>query len=343
MIEEAVSQGARKVRACEALNLTIRTVQRWKKDGGQVTEDQRKHADRPAPANQLTNIEQDKILEVCNSERFKSKPPSQIVPTLADEGVYLASESTFYRVLKAHGQQHHRGRSRKPCKRKPTSHRATAPNQLWSWDITYIGSPVRGKYYYLYLVLDIYSRMIVAWEVHEQESADLAAHMIRKAFMQHKVSLQEQPLVLHSDNGSPMKGSTMLSTLQQLGVQTSFSRPRVSNDNPYSESGFRTMKYRPEYPNHFANLESAREWVHGFVNWYNLEHKHSGIKFQTPYDRHTGHDQQKVVKRDDVYRKAKEQNPERWGSRDTRNWQLPVEVWLNPERSDNRQHYDLAA
>ncbi|WOG26764.1 IS3 family transposase [Endozoicomonas sp. 8E] len=343
LIQEAVSQGARKVKACAALNLSIRTVQRWQKDVEQVREDQRQYADRTMPANQLTKSEQNEILKVCNSERFKSKSPCQIVPTLADEGVYMASESSFYRVLKAHNQQHHRGRSQKPAKRKPTSHRATAPNQLWSWDITFLGSPIRGKYYYLYLVLDVYSRMIVTWEVHERESSDLAAQMIRKAFMQNKISLQEQPLVLHSDNGSPMKGATMLSTLQQLGVQTSFSRPRVSNDNSYSESGFRTMKYRPGYPNHFSSLESARKWVYGFVNWYNMEHKHSGIKFQTPYDRHTGKAQKRVLNRERVYRKAKEQHPERWGSRETRNWQLPVEVWLNPERSENQQHCDLAA
>ncbi|WP_373690660.1 helix-turn-helix domain-containing protein, partial [Endozoicomonas sp. ISHI1] len=134
LIQEAVSQGARKVKACAALNLSIRTVQRWQKDVEQVREDQRQYADRPMPANQLTKSEQNEILKVCNSERFKSKSPCQIVPTLADEGVYIASESSFYRVLKAHNQQHHRGRSQKPVKRKPTSHRATAPNQLWSWD-----------------------------------------------------------------------------------------------------------------------------------------------------------------------------------------------------------------
>ena len=343
LIEEATALGASKAKACGVLNLSIRTVQRWQQDEEQVREDQRKHADRPPPSHQLTINERQQILDVCNSERFKSQPPSQIVPTLADEGVYLASESSYYRVLNAENQQNHRGRSQKPCKRQPTSHCATGPSQLWSWDITYLGSPVRGKYYYLYMVLDVYSRMIVAWEIHENESAEYASRMIRKACIRHKISLQKQPLVLHSDNGSPMKGATMLSTLQQLGVQTSFSRPRVSNDNPYSESGFRTMKYRPGYPEVFTGLKEARSWVNAFVSWYNQEHKHSGIQFQTPYDRHTGRASEKSRRRAEVYEKAKEQHPERWGSRSTRNWQLPEEVWLNPERSDCQQVSKLAA
>ena len=343
LIEKATAQGARKAKACAVLNLSIRTVQRWQQDEEKIREDQRKYADRPESPHQLTESERQRILETCNSGRFKSQPPSQIVPTLADEGVYLASESSYYRILRNENQQHHRGRSQKPSKRQPTSHCAKAPNQLWSWDITYLGSPIRGKHYYLYMVMDVFSRMLVAWEVHENESADHASRMIRKACMHYKISLQKQPLVLHSDNGSPMKGSTMLSTLQQLGVQTSFSRPRVSNDNPYSESSFRTMKYRPGYPEVFASLEEAKAWVSEFVTWYNKEHKHSGIKFQTPYDRHTGKASEKAGKRAEVYQKAKEQHPERWGSRSTRNWQLPVEVWLNPEQSGDQETEKLAA
>ena len=342
MVHEAVANGARKAEACAILNLSVRTVQRWVQDDNEVRADQRKEADRPAPSNQLSEQERTRILEACNSERFKSLPPSQIVPTLADEGVYLASESTFYRVLKDADQQHHRGRSQKPGKRKPTSHCATAPNQLWSWDITYLNSSIRGKYFYLYLVLDVYSRMIVAWEVHEEESAEHAARMIQKACIRQRISLLERPLVLHSDNGSPMKGATMLGMLQQLGVQTSFSRPRVSNDNSYSESGFRTMKYRPDYPQCFDSLETAGGWVNGFAQWYNQEHKHSGLKFQTPQDRHSGVATEKAIKRHELYQKAKTLHPERWGSRSTRQWELPAEVWLNPERSNYAQH-DLAA
>ncbi|WP_236631553.1 DDE-type integrase/transposase/recombinase [Endozoicomonas numazuensis] len=146
--------------------------------------DQRKGADRPVPSNELTKEERTRIIEICNSERFKSQPPSQIVPTLTDEGVYLGSEASFYRVLKVDGQQHHRGRSQKPVRRTPTSHCATKPNQLWSWDITYLNSSIRGQYYYLYLVMDVYSRMIVAWKVHKEESAEHAARMTQKACCQ---------------------------------------------------------------------------------------------------------------------------------------------------------------
>ena len=178
----------------------------------------------------------------------------------------------------------------------------------------YLNSPVRGQYYYLYLVLDVYSRKIVAWEIHEKESAEYAASLIRKACMRHQIGAGKQPLILHSDNGSPMKGATMLSTLQQLGVVTSFSRPRVSNDNPYSESIFKTLKYRPGYPSQaHESLESSRRWVHGFVNWYNSKHKHSGLKFQTPDDRHNGRSKEKVNQRTKVYQAAKKSRPDRWG------------------------------
>jgi len=188
------------------LSLSVRTFQRWI-DDDQVRSDKRKEAVRPAPSNQLSNEEREQILKICHSERFKSMPPSQIVPTLTDEGIYVASESSFYRVLRAAGQQHHRGRSRKPTKKQPTSYCATAPDQIWSWDITCLNSTVRGMYYYLYMVLDIYSRRIVAWEVHIEESAEHASRMIQKACMQQKINLLERPLVLHSDNGSPMKGA----------------------------------------------------------------------------------------------------------------------------------------
>ena len=343
LIQEAIASGARKSQACALLNLSVRTLQRWIDDEDQVMGDQRKDAVRPAPSNQLSDEEREQILVICNSERFKSLPPSQIVPALADEGVYIASESSFYRVLKAANQQHHRGRSQRPTRRRPTSHCAIAPNQLWSWDITYLNAAIRGKHYYLYMVLDVYSRKIVTWEIHTEESAEHASRMIQKACMQQKISLLERPLVLHSDNGSPMKGATMLSTLQQLGVHTSFSRPRVSNDNPFSESGFKTMKYRPDYPACFESLDTARRWVHSFVRWYNHDHKHSSLKFQTPDDRHSGMAEQKVVRRQKVYQQAKSLRPERWGRRNTRNWDLPVEVWLNPERSGYEQQQKLVA
>ena len=187
------------------------------------------------------------ILAICNQPEHASLPPSQIVPRLADQGRYLASEASFYRVLREADQLHHRGKAQAPrTLSKPTGHKASGPNQVWSWDITYLATTVAGLFYRLYLVMDIYSRKIVGWEVHEREAAEHAAVLIRKAVLAEGIT--DQGLVLHSDNGSPMKGATMLATLQRLGVVPSFSRPSVSNDNPYSESLFGTLKYTPAFP-----------------------------------------------------------------------------------------------
>ena len=185
-------------------------------------------------------------------------PPSQIVPRLADQGRYLASESSFYRILRAADQQHRRGRSQPPRHvPAPTSHTATGPNQVWSWDITYLPSLVRGQYYYLYLIEDIYSRKGVGWEVHEQECGEQAAALLQRSVIREQC--WKQPLVLHSDNGAPMKSVTLLTKMYDLGITPSRGRPRVSNDNPYSESLFRTLKYCPLWPSDgFASLEAAR-------------------------------------------------------------------------------------
>jgi transposase InsO family protein len=295
-----------------------------------VTADSRTTGPRPAPTNKLSEDERAQILAVANSEEFASLPPTQIVPTLADQGVFVASESSFYRVLKAAAQQHHRGRAKKPSSRVATSHCAMGPNEVWSWDITWMPAAVKGQFYYWYMVLDVFSRKIVGHEVHVAESAELASLLMRRASLAE--SLAGRPLVLHSDNGSAMKGATMLATLEQLGVAPSFSRPRVSNDNAYAESLFRTCKYRPDYPaKPFGTLDEARTWTQKFVRWYNHEHKHSGLKFVTPMQRHTGQDAAILAHREKVYRDARNRNPGRW-SQDTRNWKLDDQVWLNPER-----------
>ncbi|PKH04525.1 IS3 family transposase, partial [Psychromonas sp. MB-3u-54] len=245
---------------------------------------------------------------------------------------YLASESTFYRVLKEANQLKHRERS-KPARKviKPKALKATGPNQVYTWDITYLPTQVKGVFFYLYLVLDVYSRKIVGWQVHNEELSALAADLITDIC--YREGVIEQQVTLHSDNGSPMKGATMLATLQELGVVPSFSRPSVSNDNPYSESLFRTLKYRPEYPEQrFENLSAGRQWVKSFVGWYNKEHLHSGIKFVTPAQRHAGEDVAILIKRKNVYQKAKSAHPERWSGK-TRNWDYINEVNLNPEKS----------
>jgi transposase InsO family protein len=331
LIREATAAGCRLEPACAELEISLRTFQRWVRDGDDaVKADSRTTSTRPAPANKLSEDERAQILAVANSEEFASLPPTQIVPTLADRGVFVASESSFYRVLKAAAQQHHRGRAKKPSSRVATSHCATGPNEVWSWDITWMPAAVKGQFYYWYMVLDVFSRKIVGHEVHVAESAELASLLMRRASLAER--LAGRPLVLHSDNGSAMKGATMLATLEQLGVAPSFSRPRVSNDNAYAESLFRTCKYRPDYPaKPFESLDEARTWTQKFVRWYNHEHKHSGLKFVTPAQRHTGQDAAILARREKVYRDARNRNPERW-SQGIRNWKLEDQVWLNPER-----------
>ncbi|WP_430383886.1 IS3 family transposase [Anoxynatronum buryatiense] len=326
LIDEAVKAGAREIKACRVLGIHTRTLRRWRHH----QEDQRPLAERPAPANKLTIEEENAIMEVIHSPEYQSLPPSQIVPSLADLGMYLASESTIYRKLRERGMQHHRGRSQAPVKRPLPTHKAQGPNQVWMWDITWLPGPVKGLYYYLYLILDLYSRMIVGWEVHVEESAANASRLVKKAALAQGIGLNQTPLVLHSDNGSPMKGATLLETLYKLGITPSRSRPRVSNDNPYAESIFRTCKYRPSFPaKGFQDLFKARAWVLQFEHWYNYRHKHSGIAFLTPHQRHTGQADTILAKRRETYEKAKSLNPTRW-SRHTRKWTIPEEVWLNP-------------
>lgn len=332
LVEEAVASGANQKLACEEIGVSERTLQRWCKNGA-PKEDQRPLVERTAPANKLTEEECQAILKTMHQPEFQSLPPSQIVPILADKGIYIASESTMYRVMHQANEQNHRGRSKAPSSKPKSTHCATAPDQVWSWDITYLPGPAKGLYFYLYLILDIFSRKIVGWEVWTEETAEYASHLIRRTVMAEGITRRSEPLVLHSDNGSPMKGASMLETLYQLGITPSRSRPRVSNDNPYSEAIFRTCKYCPSYPaGGFADIKDARTWVKEFANWYNYKHCHSGIKFLTPHHRHSGQGEEILEKRHQLYETAKAKNPDRW-TRQTRDWSIHKEVWLNPEKS----------
>ena len=329
LIDEARSNGARQKQACAIIGITPKTLQRWsqaeKKGDGRLSP---KHS----PINKLSEVERQHIIHICKQTQYANLSPRSLVPVLADQGIYIASESTIYRILKAHNQDKHRLKS-KPQKTivKPEALIATGPNQIYSWDITYLPTSVKGLFYYLYLVMDIYSRKIVGWQVYELESCALAADLMTDICQ--REDIKPYQVTLHSDNGGPMKGATMLATLQELGVIPSFSRPSVSNDNPYSESLFRTLKYRPEYPEKaFDSLAIAREWVDGFVDWYNHEHRHSSIKYVTPVERHTGQDKAILANRKVVYLKAKMAHPERW-SGDIRNWDLITEVHLNPSKT----------
>ena len=327
LINEARENGARLKPACEELNISERTYQRWTKEGD-VKKDQRPLIKRPIPKNKLSQEERNEVIKTVNSPKYADLAPSQIVPKLADEGIYLASETTIYKILKEEKMNAHRGRTSPPVKREPPTHIATDSNQVWTWDITWLNAVIKGQYYKLYLIIDMFSRLIVAYEVWEEEKAEHAEYLIRKATLSQGIA--GKPLVLHSDNGSPMKAVTFQATLEKLGVQSSFSRPRVSNDNPYSEALFKTMKYRPKYPfNGFKSLDKARKWVDKFVKWYNKDHLHSGINFVTPYQRHYGLDKKIMENRIKVYEEAKAKNPERW-SKEIRNWESPKYVSLNP-------------
>jgi len=313
--------------ACRILGVSVRTIQRWRlQDGG---EDGRQ-GPRTEPGNKLSEAERQEVLDVATSPEFRDESPKQMVPTLADRCIYLASEATFYRILREAKLMAHREPSRPPSP-KPRELVATGPNQVYTWDITYLRSSVRGEFYYLSMFVDLYSRKIVGWRVDEEESMDHAAELIRRICW--KEGIEPGTVTLHSDNGGPMKGSTMLATLEKLGVVASFSRPRVSDDNPYSEALFRTLKYRPDYPHGpFEDIEAARAWVEAFVEWYNHRHLHSSIQFVTPADRHAGRDGEILAGRKAVYEAARAKNPERW-SGSTRDWTPVTEVVLNPGSS----------
>lgn len=327
LVAEAQASGARLDSACGVIGLSARTVERWQ---ARPDADDRRVGPRHRPRNALSDVEQARVLDVMTSPVYGSLSPKQLVPRLADEGIYLASESTLYRLRRHLGLRPGRsGTARAHVTRASTVHRASGPNQVWSWDITYLPTVIRGRFLYLYLMLDVWSRRIVGWEVCEHESADEASKLIQRICTE--AEIDPNGLVLHSDNGKPMRGSTMVATLQWLGIVPSFSRPHVSNDNPYSEALFRTLKHTPGYPAlPFSSLEAARRWVTLFVDWYNVEHRHSGIRYVTPNERHFGHEAELLAGRHALYEQARKQHPHRW-SRNTRNWTPVGTVLLNPE------------
>jgi transposase InsO family protein len=328
LLDAACRDGARLSQACKVLAISVRTLQRWREDGGVKGDGRQAAGARREPANKLSPHERQRILNIANTPEFAAMAPNQIVPTLADRNRYIASESSFYRVLREADQLARRGKAKAPTRRRPLPLQASAPNQLWSWDITYLATTVQGVFFYLYLIMDVYRRKMVGWEVFDTESAAQAALVFRKTHLREGV--RAESLVLHADNGSPMKGATMLSTLQRLGVMPSFSRPSVSDDNPFSEALFKTLKYHPGFPDKpFDDLQQARQWVAGFQRWYNEEHRHSGLKFVTPGQRHRGEDGAILEKRHALYQAARAANPARW-SGSTRNWEPETVVYLNP-------------
>jgi putative transposase len=331
LIDEAVENGARREKATALLGLSARAIARWRTEGGG---DDRRQGPKAPPAHKLTPEERAQVLAAANSAEFRNLSPRQIVPNLADRNEYIASESTFYRVLQEEGQLAHRQHTRPKRRHRPKEHVARGPNEVWSWDITYLRSPVRGVFFYLYLIVDVWSRKIVGWSLRHEESAEYARDLVQQAIEGEEADPKK--LVLHADNGGPMKGSTLLATLQRLGVVTSFSRPGVSDDNPFSEALFRTMKYHPGYPRKpFQSFVEALQWVEGFVRWYNDNHLHSAIRYVTPSDRHSGRERPLLANRHDVYTQAKRRTPRRW-TRRTRNWTPVGAVYLNPIKQEVR-------
>ena len=332
-MQEAHDAGAQRTAACKILGLGLRRLQRWEKYPDQP--DQRKGPKTCLP-NALTQEEKQKMLQIANSAQYRDQNPHQIVARLADAGQYVASESSFYRLFRAENLLAHRSKSKPRTNHPPRTLVATRSNQVWSWDITYLLSAIKGKYYYLYMVEDIFSRMIVGWRVEERESSEFASHLIENCCIEQSIARHQ--IHLHSDNGSPMKGATMLATLQRLGVVPSFSRPKVSDDNPFSESLFKTLKYCPQFPSRpFSTLEEAEVWVRKFTSFYNNEQLHSEIRFVTPFARHYGLENDILSKRDVIYKTAKKLNPLRW-TKNTRNWNPITEVTLNPGKEKKWQN-----
>lgn len=329
--------GARQSKCAQTIGLSLRTLKRWRTDLFHNREDRRPTAVRPTPGNALTPEEQAEILRQCNLPENASKPPAQIVTGLADQGTYIASESSFYRLLRAHKQQQHRGRARAPRKNPPkNTHAATAANQVWCWDITWLPTTVAGMFFKLYIIVDLFSRKIVGHEVWEEENSEHSKTLLRRVALAENIAAVDTPVVLHGDNGSPLKAGTVVALMETLGITPSRSRPRVSNDNPFAEAVFRTTKYHPTMPPAgFADLDVARRWVETFVQWYNHEHRHSGLRYITPAQKHTGDDVAILGKRHVLYKAKMANRPDRWIRKKTRNWEPVTCTTLNPP--DNRK------
>jgi putative transposase len=286
---------------------------------------------RPTPERALTPEEKEQVRQTLNSERFQDSAPRQVYATLLDDGKYLCSWSTMYRILNEHQEvRERRDQLRHPNYTKPEL-LATGPNQLWSWDITKLKGPAKWTYYYLYTILDVFSRYVPGWLIAECESATLAEQLIAESCT--KQGIEPDQLTLHADRGSAMRSKTVAHLLADLGVTKTHSRPYVSNDNPYSESQFKTMKYRPDFPERFGSIQDARAWARPFFHWYNHEHHHSGLGLLTPVTVHYGQAQAVIEQRRKVLLAAYAAHPERFVRGEPKPPSLPTEVWINKPQS----------
>ncbi len=311
---------------CVALGLARSTFYRRKKPAQVAVA-----KSRPSPSRALTPEERQEALDVLHSDRFVDRSPTEVVYTLLEEDQYICSPRTMYRILAANREiRERRNQLRHPAYVKPEL-MATRPNQVWSWDISKLKSVQKWVYYYLFVILDIYSRYVVAWMVAEHENAKLAKRLISEAY--DKQGVQPDTLVLHSDRGSPMKAKTTAQLLGELGVDPSFSRPRVSNDNPFSESHFKTCKYHPGFPNRFGSIEDAISNCRLLFPWYNNEHRHSHLAYLTPHQVHYGLAEEALERQHRVKLAAYHTHPERFVAGPPKRGMLPEAVWINPPSS----------
>lgn len=285
-------------------------------------------AARPKPQRSLSDEEKQDVLDVLHEERFADKAPTEVYATLLDERRYLCSISTMYRILRANKEvRERRNQLRHPEYKKPEL-LATAPNQVWSWDITKLLGPVKWTYFYLYVIIDIYSRYVVGWMIATRETAALAKTLISETCI--RQAIEQEQLIIHSDRGTSMTSKAVALLLADLGVTKSLNRPHVSNDNPYSESQFKTMKYQPMFPERFGSIEDARAFCQRFFAWYNNEHYHSGIALMTPDTVHYGRAQDCNANRQTILSSAYIQHPERFVKGQPKTIALPEAVWINP-------------
>jgi putative transposase len=333
LFREGLKEGASAKAIAGLIGICSRTLRRWgiAFQAHGFSQDRRKGSPREV-VHRFSEEERQHVIEIVNDPRFADLTPAQIVAILAEERIYVGSESTIYRTMRQEGLLSHRGRTRLPRgPREVPVLEATGIHQVLAWDITLLPGPVKGQFFYLYMVMDVWSRRSLGAEVHEHECSELASAFFDRVCRDEGIN-KETAAILHSDNGAPMRSFTLAAKMAELGVSLSFSRPRVSNDNAYAESWFRTMKYHQSYPlRRFRDLLSVKAWVDGFVDWYNGEHRHSGIKYVTPNQRHYGQADAICAIRQQTYEEARQRHPQRW-SRQPRNWSQPQVVSINHPR-----------
>jgi len=296
---------------------------------------------RRTPSRTLSRQERQSALEVLNEPRFFDRAPAEVYATLLDEGHYLCSERTMYRILaESHEVRERRNQLRHPCYQKPEL-LATAPNQVWSWDITKLLGPVKWTYFYLYVILDIFSRYVPGWVLAREENSALAKRLIEETCQ--KQGIVPGQLIIHSDRGSPMTSKPVALMLSDLGVTKSLSRPQVCNDNPYSEAQFKTLKYRPSFPDRFGSVQDARAFCRDFFTWYNTDHRHSGIGMMTPEAVHCGRAAEIVVARKQTLLAAYGLHPERFVRRPPSPPVLPSAAWINPPQGKTASQDDAGS